>query len=244
MGLVGDLSSALPAGSVIVDPAQLRTYESDALTGWRAIPLAVVLPRSTAEVAAAVGVCRQHGAPFVARGAGTGLSGGAVPVAEGIVIGLSRMNQVLAVDAANRRGAPAAGGHESRGEPRRGAARSLLRARSVQPAGVHDRRERGRELGRRALPEARVDHPPRSRAGAGHRRRDGRAARPHGSARPGQRRRRARRGRSASSPRWLSACCRCRSGWRRCWRRSTQPTRPARRCRRSSPPASCRARSR
>ena len=103
MGLVGDLSSALPAGSVIVDPAQLRTYESDALTGWRAIPLAVVLPRSTDEVAAAVGVCREHGAPFVARGAGTGLSGGAVPVAEGIVIGLSRMNQVLEVDGANRR---------------------------------------------------------------------------------------------------------------------------------------------
>jgi glycolate oxidase len=103
MGLVDDLASALPADSVIVDPAQLRTYESDALTGWRAIPLAVVLPRNTSEVAAAVGVCREHRAPFVARGAGTGLSGGAVPVAEGIVIGLARMNQVLELDAANRR---------------------------------------------------------------------------------------------------------------------------------------------
>jgi glycolate dehydrogenase FAD-linked subunit len=103
MSLVGDLSSALPAGSVIADPAQLRTYESDALTGWRATPQAVVLPRSTHEVATAVGVCRDHGAPFVARGAGTGLSGGAVPVAEGIVIGLARMNRVLGVDAANRR---------------------------------------------------------------------------------------------------------------------------------------------
>jgi glycolate oxidase len=103
MSLAGDLSSALPAGSVIVEEAQLRTYESDALTGWRATPQAVVLPASTAEVAVAVGICRAHGAPFVARGAGTGLSGGAVPVAEGIVIGLARMNRVLDVDAANRR---------------------------------------------------------------------------------------------------------------------------------------------
>ena len=77
--LVGELEAALPAGSVITDPAQLRTYESDALTGWRGIPQAVVLPRSTAEVAEAVRICHRRGAPFVARGAGTGLSGGAVP---------------------------------------------------------------------------------------------------------------------------------------------------------------------
>src|SRR4029077_230498 len=89
--------------AVITEPAELRTYECDALTGWRAIPQAVVLPRSTAGVVAAVCACADHGAPFVARGAGTGLSGGAVPVAEGIVIGLSRMNRILEVDAPNRR---------------------------------------------------------------------------------------------------------------------------------------------
>jgi glycolate oxidase len=103
MSLVSDLRAVLPADAVITDPAQLRTYESDALTGWRAVPVAVVLPRSTAEVAAAVAVCRDHGAPFVARGAGTGLSGGAVPVAEGVVIGLARMNRILELDAANGR---------------------------------------------------------------------------------------------------------------------------------------------
>ncbi len=103
MSLVSDLRARLPADAVITDPAQLRTYESDALTGWRAVPVAVVLPRSTAEVAAAVSACRDHDAPFVARGAGTGLSGGAVPVAEGVVIGLARMNRILELDAANCR---------------------------------------------------------------------------------------------------------------------------------------------
>jgi glycolate oxidase len=103
MSLVANLRRLLPGDAVITEQAELRTYESDALTGWRAIPQAVVLPRTTAEVVAAVRVCRDHAAPFVARGAGTGLSGGAVPVAEGIVIGLSRMNRILELDVPNRR---------------------------------------------------------------------------------------------------------------------------------------------
>ena len=103
MSLVADLEAALGRKAVISEPAALHTYECDGLTGHRAVPQAVVLPRSTAEVQAAVGVCAAHGAPFVARGAGTGLSGGAVPVAEGIVIGLARMNRILDVDIGNRR---------------------------------------------------------------------------------------------------------------------------------------------
>ena len=103
MSLVADLERALGADAVLSEPAELRTYECDGLTGHRAVPQAVVLPRSTEEVQAAVRVCRRHGAPFVARGAGTGLSGGAVPVAEGIVIGLARMNAILEVDVPNRR---------------------------------------------------------------------------------------------------------------------------------------------
>jgi len=103
VSLIPDLARAVGADHVITDPAALRTYESDALTGYRAIPQAVVLPASTAEVSAAVRVCADHGIPFVARGAGTGLSGGAVPVAEGIVIGLARMNRILEVDVPNRR---------------------------------------------------------------------------------------------------------------------------------------------
>src|SRR4029079_3550605 len=69
----------------------------------RAIPQAVVLPTSTAQVAAAVRACRASGVPFVAPCCGTGLSGGDVPVAEGVVIGLSRMNAILEVDVPNRR---------------------------------------------------------------------------------------------------------------------------------------------
>ena len=95
-GLVGE-------GGLISEPAQLRTYECDGLTGYRVTPALVVLPASTEEVAAVVRVCAREGIPFVARGAGTGLSGGALPVADGIVIGLARMRRILAVDVANQR---------------------------------------------------------------------------------------------------------------------------------------------
>ena len=64
-------------------PEQLRTYECDGLTNRRVVPALVALPQSAAEVAAVVRTCHAHGIPFVARGAGTGLSGGALPVAEG-----------------------------------------------------------------------------------------------------------------------------------------------------------------
>src|SRR6266567_7115566 len=82
----------------IREPEQLRTYECDGLTGRRVVPSLVALPGSAEEVQAVVRLCDEEGIPFVARGAGTGLSGGALPVAEGIVISLARMNRVLAVD--------------------------------------------------------------------------------------------------------------------------------------------------
>src|SRR3954454_2898078 len=69
---------------VITEAEQLRTYNCDGLTGWRAMPELVCLPGSTAEVQAVVRICAREAVPFVARGAGTGLSGGALPVAEGI----------------------------------------------------------------------------------------------------------------------------------------------------------------
>jgi glycolate oxidase len=103
VSLIDDLGAAVGPERVISDPTALRTYQSDGLTGYRAVPQAVVLPARTGEVVACVRVCAEHGIPFVARGAGTGLSGGAVPVAEGIVIGLSRMNRILDVDVPNRR---------------------------------------------------------------------------------------------------------------------------------------------
>src|SRR6202795_5389567 len=83
----------------IREPEQLRTYECDGLTGRRVVPSLVALPGNAEEVQAVVRLCNEEGIPFVARGAGTGLSGGALPVAEGIVVSLARMNQILVVDA-------------------------------------------------------------------------------------------------------------------------------------------------
>jgi glycolate oxidase len=92
------LAQALGSASLITEPAQLRTYECDALTGHRAMPELVAIPETAEEVREAVRLCHRHGVPFVARGAGTGLSGGALPVADGVVISLARLNRVLEVD--------------------------------------------------------------------------------------------------------------------------------------------------
>ena len=98
MELAGELRRLLPAGAVIEEPEQLRTYECDGLTGHRMIPALVVLPETTEQVQAVVRACQAARVPFVARGAGTGLSGGALPVADGVVIALTRMNRILEVD--------------------------------------------------------------------------------------------------------------------------------------------------
>ena len=97
------LRDAAGAQAVLVEPAAVRAYECDGLTGTRVVPRAVVLPETTEQVAACVRACVEAGVPFVARGAGTGLSGGALPVADGVVIGLARMNLVLDVDVNNAR---------------------------------------------------------------------------------------------------------------------------------------------
>jgi glycolate oxidase len=82
----------------IREPEQLRTYECDGLTGRRVVPALVALPGSAEEVQAVVRICNEESIPFVARGAGTGLSGGALPVAEGIVVSLARLDRILDVD--------------------------------------------------------------------------------------------------------------------------------------------------
>src|SRR5437763_13620571 len=91
------------ATKIIREPEQLRTYECDGLTSRRVVPALVALPAETAEVQAVVRLCNEAGIPFVARGAGTGLSGGALPVADGIVISLARMRRILSVDPENQR---------------------------------------------------------------------------------------------------------------------------------------------
>jgi glycolate oxidase len=98
-----ELTAIVGPANCIVDPADLRTYECDGLTGTRVRPRVVVLPATTAEVAGVVRVSRKYGLPIVPRGAGTGLSGGALPSEGSIVIGLSRMNAILGVDFENLR---------------------------------------------------------------------------------------------------------------------------------------------
>jgi glycolate oxidase len=89
--------------SVITDPATLRTYECDGLTAYRAVPGVVVLPTNAAAVVTAVRACRDLGVPFVARGSGTGLSGGATPTAEGVLIVTAKLNRIIDIDIPNRR---------------------------------------------------------------------------------------------------------------------------------------------
>ncbi len=101
--LTAEFGALLGDEHVILEPDQLRVYDCDGLTGWRSTPAAVLLPASTAEVQAVVRLCTHEGIPWVARGAGTGLSGGALPVADGVVIALTRMNAILEVDVASQR---------------------------------------------------------------------------------------------------------------------------------------------
>ncbi|HEY8471794.1 MAG TPA: FAD-linked oxidase C-terminal domain-containing protein [Natronosporangium sp.] len=91
------------ADGVITDPQELRTYECDGLTSHAAVPGIVVLPTTAEQVAAIVRTCVAEGVPYVARGSGTGLSGGALPRTDGVLIVTSRMRRILEVDVPNRR---------------------------------------------------------------------------------------------------------------------------------------------
>lgn len=95
---IEELRAAVGNDGLITGESQLQTYECDGLTNFRVLPGAVVLPRNAAEVQAVVRVCARHKVPFVSRGAGTGLSGGALPAAGGVVISLARMTRILEVN--------------------------------------------------------------------------------------------------------------------------------------------------
>jgi len=97
-GILKQLRKLVPAAILISDEEGCRTFESDALTAYRCAPLAVVLPSSTDEVSAILGFCHENGIKVIPRGAGTSLAGGALPLSDAIVLGLSRMTKVLAVD--------------------------------------------------------------------------------------------------------------------------------------------------
>jgi glycolate oxidase len=101
--LIPAMTQICGADGVVTDPLELRTYETDGLTSHRTAPGLVVLPDTAEQVAAIVKVCAAAGVPFVARGSGTGLSGGALPRSDGVLIVMSRMRRVIELDPVSRR---------------------------------------------------------------------------------------------------------------------------------------------
>ncbi len=100
--VVRELESIVGASHVITDPDRLVAYESDGLTAYRVAPRAVVLPATTDEVASVVRLLHLEGIEIVPRGAGTGLSGGALPTPDGVIVGTARMNRVISIDPQDR----------------------------------------------------------------------------------------------------------------------------------------------
>jgi glycolate oxidase len=100
--IIAGLTSILGAEDVISSEDERRAYETDALTAYRAVPLAVVLPRSTEDVSKVLAYLNGQRVKVVARGAGTSLSGGALPSADCVVVGLARLNKILSMDFENR----------------------------------------------------------------------------------------------------------------------------------------------
>src|SRR5881227_3439430 len=168
-----DLASLVDTLAEIVGPRHVRTalperltYAKDGLPTHRRVPGVVVLPGNRDEVIAIVRLLGALGMPFVPRGAGTGLSGGALADGDAVLIVLTRLNRIL-----DRRPQPAGGGG-ARGRqrpslPRRRAARVAVYARPVESDRLHDRRQRSRKRGRPALPQVRRNGHARARPGGG-----------------------------------------------------------------------------
>jgi glycolate oxidase len=100
--IVAELRRIVPGEGVIEDPVELRAYECDGLTAYRNLPLAVVLPETTEQVSHILRFCNAEGVKVVPRGAGTSLSGGALPLGDGIVLGMGKFNRILGIDYENR----------------------------------------------------------------------------------------------------------------------------------------------
>ena len=157
MQLLSRLRDDIPGLDVLHTDEQLHPYECDGLSVYRSKPLLVVLPRNVEQVQAVMRLAHEVGVPVVARGAGTGLSGGAMPLEQGILLVMARLNQILDLD-------PVAGiarvqpgvrniAISQAAQPFRGS----LRAGSFFTDRLFDWRQCGRECGRGALPEVRPD---------------------------------------------------------------------------------------
>ena len=144
-------------GGVIWEERKLKVYECDALTMYRQLPLVVTLPETVDQVSRIMALAQEMNVKIVPRGAGTSLSGGSLPLEDGILLGMSKFNRVLEIDWDNRAAVVQPGvtnlaitqavEHEG----------FYLRARSVIPDRLFDRRQCRRKFGRGALPEIRTD---------------------------------------------------------------------------------------
>ena len=162
--VVAALRPVLPAHALLHHREDTVPYECDGLTAYRALPLAVALPETEGQVAAVLKACHAIGVPVVARGAGTGLSGGAMPHSEGLVLSLAKFNKIVKVDPYSRTAVVQCGVRNLAISEAAAPLRPVLRARPQQPDRLHHRRQRGRELRRRALPEVRPDAAQRAEA--------------------------------------------------------------------------------
>ena len=97
-----ELRRFLPADAVLLEEEEVRPYECDGLSAYRQAPLLVVLPRAIDEIQQVLRLCSARNVPVVARGAGTGLSGGALPLANGVLLSLARFNRILEIDPVQR----------------------------------------------------------------------------------------------------------------------------------------------
>ncbi len=100
--IIEALRAIVPGEGVIVEQDEMRVYETDALTAYKQLPMVVVLPKTTEQVSKVLKYCNEMGVKVVPRGAGTSLSGGALPLVDGIILGLGKFNKILDVDYANR----------------------------------------------------------------------------------------------------------------------------------------------
>src|SRR3989454_452991 len=100
--IVAALAAIVPGEGVIATEREMRPYESDGLTAYRALPMVVVLPATTKQVSRVLSYCHAEGIKVVPRGAGTSLSGGALPLADGVLLGMAKFNRIRAIDLDNR----------------------------------------------------------------------------------------------------------------------------------------------
>src|SRR5271157_3303672 len=100
--VVAALKRIVPGEGVIASEEAMRPYESDGLTAYRALPMVVVLPETTAQVSAVLAYCHREGIKVVPRGAGTSLSGGALPLGDGVLLGMAKFKRIREIDFDNR----------------------------------------------------------------------------------------------------------------------------------------------